>query len=177
MGASVTLMSIPENRFISGAVVDSPYCSLKELFQQISKNEKFPQWMAKSAIKKARKKILKLAKFDIFDVNPIDSCSMIQTPIFFIHGIDDDFVSKENSEKLFEAIDYPNKQLRLVPGKHNDDRPTKVIMDATIFLCSAVGLEIEFNMDDENENGTEQEQISQNSNQHFSNAGSLMSSL
>ncbi|KAH0788363.1 Clan SC, family S9, unassigned serine peptidase [Histomonas meleagridis] len=175
MGAAVTLMTIPENRFISAAVVDSPYCSLKDLFLQIAENEKVPKWVAKKAIKKARKAILKTAKFDIFDVNPIESCQMIQTPVFFIHGTDDDFVDKTNSERLFEAIDSPNKELHLVPGKHNDDRPTKVIMDATVFLCKAVGLEIEFNDDEEEEN--HQEQISQNSNQHFSNAASLMSSL
>ena len=172
MGAAISLMILKENYdFVTGAVLDSPYESLVGLFTELGETHA-PKYIVKKSIEELKKEIMTKAKFDISDVNPTDSCEDIHVPVLFIHGVDDRLVKKENSERMFSKIRNKDKQLKLIPGqKHNDDRPTKVIMDATVFLCKTVGLNIYFSQEQE------ETHISQNSNQHLSDAEDMLENL
>lgn len=170
MGAAVSLLSLNNADLrIAAAVVDSPYTSIIDLVSQLADRPAIPTWFSKRAIKKVKKIIRKKADFDIQDVRPIDACRVCTKPVFFIHGEDDSFVVKSNSEALFDCCPSENKQIHIVPGKHNSDRPGDVIMRATEFLCKELGLVISF---DQPVTVTEQ-----NAGQHFSDVDELLNTV
>jgi pimeloyl-ACP methyl ester carboxylesterase len=145
MGAAVSAVALQNEQLaVVGAVMDSAFASLPGLIMQLVRSHHFPKWLAKKAVKKLRKKVLRKASFDICDVEPIQRFRGCHKPVFFICGERDNFVSPVNSQMLFDASAAVNKRIETVPGKHNTDRPTAVILSATEFLCGLLGVRVSF---------------------------------
>jgi pimeloyl-ACP methyl ester carboxylesterase len=145
MGAVVSLicLAMPELG-ICAAVVDSPFTSFVDLVSGLSRSHHCPQWLCRKIIKRMRKRILKKAKFDIYDIRPIDSVRACEKPILFVHGDADKVVDLSHTDKLFAASLSADKQRVTVRGKHNDGRPISVLIEATEFLCGALGITVQF---------------------------------
>jgi pimeloyl-ACP methyl ester carboxylesterase len=145
MGAAVSAIALQnEHLGIIGAVLDSAFASLRGLIVQLIRSHHCPKWLAKKAVKKVRKRVLRKAAFDIDDVEPIRRFRGCRKPVFFICGERDDFVKPANSEMLFDASASDDKRLEVVPGKHNTDRPMGVTLSATEFLCGLLGVSVTF---------------------------------
>jgi alpha-beta hydrolase superfamily lysophospholipase len=145
MGAVVALTCLPIPELeVRAVVADSPFTSLPELVKQLAMARHVPSWLAKQAVKKVRKRVLKKAGFDINEVKPIEAVEACEKPVFFIHGREDTFVRASNSRELYGKSRCPTKKLKIVPGKHNQDRPMSVVMAATEFLCESMGLTVRF---------------------------------
>jgi fermentation-respiration switch protein FrsA (DUF1100 family) len=162
MGAVVALtcLAIPELGILAG-VADSPFASLVGLVRQLAAETPIPQWVCRKAIKKVRRKVLKKARFDIADVGAIDAVRRCEKPVFFIHGEDDRFVRCSNSTELYDACPSPEKQIQIVPGAHNHDRPLGVVIAATEFLSRAFGIRVVFRRP------AEEAAVASESHQHF----------
>jgi len=166
MGAVTALSLACKRKDISSIVLDSPFCSLRELCSIIAKDYNIPGFLLPSVIETVREKVLIEAGFDIDDVDPLSEAHHCIIPTFFIHSEEDDFIPVSNSVRLFDMCGSDIKTLKIVKGNHNDDRPAEIIYSAAEFLCKYLGLSISF---------IEQEPIQQNSNQHMKSAKDLMS--
>jgi len=135
MGAATTFYAISDNNpSIVCAVVDSPFSSLPLLLKELSGQFHIPGCLTPPVVWYLSKKIMGLAHFDIREVAPISVCRNAKTPLFVIHGEDDDFILPEHSRLLFEAYRGKPKEIRLIPGKHVDQRPYDVLTLALMFV-------------------------------------------
>lgn len=173
MGAAVSILSLEKYSNILAAVVDSPYTSIVSLMTQLARSKKIPKWLIKRSIQKIRKRIQKKAQFDIYEVSPISKVENIEKPIFFIHGTEDLFVVPDNSQQLFDSCPSQFKEIHLVPGEHDSDRPQDILKMATTFLCRSIGMYITFS-DDSAPNESPPNQASR---QHYRNVQDMIDSM
>ena len=47
-----------------------------------------------------------------------------KVPTFFCHGLQDTFVTPDNSQTNHDAYEGANKQIEICTGDHNAERPT-----------------------------------------------------
>ena len=174
MGAVTAIMVAAIRPDISSIVVDSPFSSLTDLCFQIAKEKNIPDSLTKSLFPSIVEKIKQETQFDINELQVIDFVQREKSPIFFIHGKEDDFIPSSNTDILFENCGAQIKEKHIVNGEHNSDRPEGVIMSATEFICKYFGINIEFVKPEDNENETPSSNTKQGSNQHFSNVDELL---
>lgn len=87
MGAVTALMYGDRDPSIGGMILDSPFSNMKLLVSELSKhNTKIPSFLISGALKLIRSTIKSKAKFDIYDLNPIDHVSQSFIPALFAAG-------------------------------------------------------------------------------------------
>ena len=65
---------------------------------------------------------------NILELKPEEHCAKwTNCPALFVHGIDDDFITMDHTERNFAAYGDANKQQALCEGDHNSERPADVI--------------------------------------------------
>jgi len=134
MGAATSIYALSDDPTIAGAVLDSPFSSLPDLIKELAENQGIPGFVTSTASWYIGKKIKELADFDIDKVEPIKVAQACFTPILFIHGENDSFIKPEHSRKLHEAYCGEEKQIMIVPGDHNSQRPLHAQIEAILFL-------------------------------------------
>jgi Serine hydrolase (FSH1). len=149
MGAVAALLYADRDPCIGGMVLDSPFVSLKQLAEEeINKRASIPGFIKSAAIEFVRKSILKLAKFDVNDLNTLEHVINTFVPALFCCGKDDTFVSSSHSLQLYEA--YPgDKKLTFTEGGHRSIRPKYFLDSVAIFfyntlLCEQILIDINY---------------------------------
>eukprot|EP00758_Cryptobia_borreli_P008638 Tbor_TRINITY_DN5405_c1_g2::TRINITY_DN5405_c1_g2_i1::g.24109::m.24109 len=135
MGAVTSIMYASRDPTIKCVIGDSPFSSLRRLVADLvaDKAPFLPAPMTKMAIKKIRKKIAKMANFDIDDLDSIKYAAACVVPSFLFHGEDDDFVRYEHS--LYVANSYKGSCIhKVVAGSHNSTRKMDVTDVSIPFL-------------------------------------------
>ena len=112
-GATASLLAAEESDSIEAVVADSPFANLKLASKDFGSYSSdltlqlfFPvyMWAAKLAL-----------GVDIYaETNALKSIDDLETPVFLIHGLEDEGVGYQNTEKLYEKKSRP-KKLWLVP--------------------------------------------------------------
>lgn len=69
----------------------------------------------------------------INELRPVDHAPKCKTPAYFIHGIDDDFVTMSHTEENFTAYGTEAKDVNYCEGDHNDARDPTVLEAALKF--------------------------------------------
>ena len=69
---------------------------------------------------------MKLAKFDIFDVEPISYVKLCYMPGIVLHGINDNLVPIKHSYSIFASMNGDKCMLEL-GGGHNSWRPPHIL--------------------------------------------------
>lgn len=136
MGAATTLYALADDPTIAAAVIDSPFASLPDLVKEIAAKVHVPGFIASIAKSLIAKKIRELANFDISKLVPIEAAPSCFSPARFVHGEQDDFISKTHSEKIFEKYSGEDKEIFIVPGKHNSQRPLETQLYCVMFLAN-----------------------------------------
>ena len=116
MGAACALMmtgreDLPEN--VKAVVSDCAYTDAYVMFQ-----EKIVQWFHLPAfpILDTANLMLQLrGGYDLKDASALEAVKKNSTPTLFIHGDQDEMISAEMSEELYQAADCP-KELLIVEG-------------------------------------------------------------
>jgi len=73
MGAVTSLLHADRDPSIAGIVLDSPFCDMKQLINELAKSyTKIPSFLVSGALKLVRQTIKTKAKFDILDLSPIN---------------------------------------------------------------------------------------------------------
>jgi pimeloyl-ACP methyl ester carboxylesterase len=139
MGAATAIFTLAEDPCVACAVCDSPFASLTQLMDEIVPQfSSVPGFVKSLGVSYLKSKIKTKAQFDISGVNPVQVASSCFSPLFLIHGDHDSFISPAHSRAIFEAYMGEEKQLEIVPGDHNSERPMDVKIRAVMFLARAL---------------------------------------
>jgi pimeloyl-ACP methyl ester carboxylesterase len=77
----------------------------------------YPSWSLGPAFARAEHD----GKFVVDDVSPVKAAAHITVPVLLMHGANDRDTLPIHSQRVFDALKSPNKQLILVEGRtHND---------------------------------------------------------
>ena len=176
MGAVASLMLSSIRHDISSIVVDSPFSSLRDLCKQIAATKNVPDSVFNSLYPSIVEKIKKETTLDINEMQVLEFVHNMRTPVFFIHGKDDELIDYKNTELLYEECTSQIKYKYIVNGEHNSDRPERVVMLATEFICHHFGINIEFvKPEEEKDDEPAAPTIDQGSKQHFANVDEMLS--
>lgn len=112
-GATASLLATREDDTIEAVVADSPYANLKLASKDFGSYSSdltlqlfFPVYMFAARL---------TLGVDIYqETNLLKKIEDVESPVFYIHGLEDEGVGYQNSEKLYESKDQP-KRLWLVP--------------------------------------------------------------
>lgn len=114
MGAATVLMAagrkLPSN--VVGVIADCGYSSPKEIIQIVIEKMGLPVKLAYPLVKAAARIY---GGFKLEGYSPMEAVKNATVPIIFIHGLDDDFVPCQMSEKMYEAC-TSRKKLVTIPG-------------------------------------------------------------
>ena len=104
MGAVTTLMHADSDHGLAGIVLDSPFCSLKELALELAnKHAKIPDFLVKGVLKMVSGTIKDKAGFELKTLNPLKNhVGQSLCPAYFISATDDELISPTHAERLFE---------------------------------------------------------------------------
>ena len=142
MGAVTAIMYGDRDPSIAGLVLDSPFCSLKVLTEELAKEKaaSIPNFILNKGIKMIRDTIKEKAKFDINDIEPKVFAERCFIPALFCHGLDDSFVNVHHCKDLFEVY-AGDKNVTYVEGDHNSGRPDYFLDSVAIFFYNSLHVE------------------------------------
>ena len=128
MGAVTAIMYAARDPSIRALVLDSPFSQLRRLIHDLVRAHAsfMPESWTGMAVRKIRKKIAKLAQFDIDDLDAVKYGMQCAVPTFIFHGRDDDFVAPYHSELIAEHFSGMCFHHR-VEGGHNSFRKADVM--------------------------------------------------
>jgi pimeloyl-ACP methyl ester carboxylesterase len=134
MGAVTAIMYASKNPSISCIVLDSPFAEFKRLVQELVKNRaNIPPFLTSVALSMIRRTVKKKAKFDIYELKPIEYSKMLKIPALFGAPKDDTFVSPQHTKDLYMAHSG-EKRLLSFEGDHNSQRPLEWIVLVMDFI-------------------------------------------
>lgn len=142
MGAVSTLMHADSDHGLAGIVLDSPFCSLKELALGLAnKHAKVPDFLVKGVLKMVSGTIKEKAGFEIKKLNPLKNhVGNSMCPAYFISATDDELIDPSHAERLYHAYKGEKAYLR-VEGTHNSDREDSVNAKLYAFFYACFGLD------------------------------------
>jgi pimeloyl-ACP methyl ester carboxylesterase len=143
MGSVTALMHADQDPALAAIVLDSPFCSLKELALGLAKAKaKIPNFITGSFLGMIRSTIMEKAKFDIDKLNPLENhVGRSLSPAFFISAEEDELIPADHAKKLHEAYKGQGRYM-LVKGTHNSEREEYVNDAISIFFYNCFGLDI-----------------------------------
>jgi pimeloyl-ACP methyl ester carboxylesterase len=149
MGAVTAIMYASEHpQDISALVLDSGFYSLRQLIYELVKSKvNLPDFIIEQVLKQVKETIKEKAGFNLDDLETELYAKKCQTPAFFCHGEDDNFVNKNHCTNLFKDYKCENKIIRMVKGKHNTARPRELKKQIVEFLERYIK-DIDFESDD-----------------------------
>ena len=136
MGAVTAIMYASEHpEDISALVLDSGFHSLKQLIYELVKSKvTLPDFIIEQVLKQVKETIKEKAGFDLDNLETEFYAKNCDTPAFFLHGEDDNFVNKNHCKNLFNDYKGDEKIIRIVKGKHNTARPKELKIKIVEFL-------------------------------------------
>ena len=72
----------------------------------------------------------------IKELKPVEYAPKLTFPALFVHGIDDDLIPMDHSERIFEAYGGAVKDVSYCEGDHNSARPDETSNAIFEFLQS-----------------------------------------
>ena len=136
MGAVTAIMYASEHPDdISAIVLDSGFHSLKKLIYELVKSKvNLPDFIIEQVLKQVKETVREKAGFDLDYLETEIYAKNCNTPAFFCHGEDDNFVNKSHCTNLFNDYKGEDKIIRIVKGKHNTARPKELKNKIVEFL-------------------------------------------
>jgi len=123
-------------------VLDSPFCCLSEVIDDMVKRYKLIPNMLKDFIMEKISKIIKdTAFFDINSIIPLSGVGKCRNPVVFIHSFEDKLINIQHSQKLYKEWGGP-KHFLTVSGQHNAMRDPVTILRSLQLLESMMNLGI-----------------------------------
>jgi pimeloyl-ACP methyl ester carboxylesterase len=113
MGAAIVLQAAAVDRRLRFVIADCAPADLsEELETRLSQDHKLPVWLfvpIASLVTRLR------AGFWFSQVSPIHDIARVEVPILFVHGQDDDYVSPQMAQRLYDAKVNGLRRLYLAP--------------------------------------------------------------
>ena len=121
MGAGTIMQHAAIDKRVQFVIEDCGYADLTELFRyRFQRDFHLRGWLL-LPVGSVFSKVI--AGFFYSEVKPVREIEDLETPIFFIHGVEDTYVPSSHAEELFKAKKKGIKKLWLVPdAKHAESR-------------------------------------------------------
>ena len=114
LGAATTVAVLKYAPAVDFAVADCGFAEITPVLVGGLKAMKLPGWLVEVASACAKLRY----GYGFGQMRPIDSLAESQVPILFIHGAEDDFITPDHSQRMYDAA-RGEKRLVLIPGaKH-----------------------------------------------------------
>ena len=114
MGAATCLQHAAIDQRLSFVVSDCAYADLMDLFSFRLKNDF--KLSGTIILPIASIYIRFLAKFWPQEINPVEMIPAVETPIFFIHGAEDDYIPPVHAQQMYEAKARGFRKLWFAPN-------------------------------------------------------------
>lgn len=140
MGAATALLHGHRDPSIAAMVLDSPFSSLEQVARELIDGAQIrhkPAVLINAVLKFLRKTIRKRTGMDILRLRPIDNVDSCFIPALFVAGNKDEFVRPHHAQEIHDRY-AGDKNLVLVEGDHNSDRPRYFRDSAAIFIYNRV---------------------------------------
>lgn len=140
MGAATALLHGHRDPSIAAMVLDSPFASLEQVARELIDGAQIrhkPTVVINAVLKLLRKTIRKRTGLDIFRLKPIEQVDTCFIPALFVAGNNDQFVRPHHATEIHERY-AGDKNLIMVDGDHNSDRPRYFRDSAAIFIYNRV---------------------------------------
>mmetsp|Transcript_32337 Transcript_32337/g.32960 ORF Transcript_32337/g.32960 Transcript_32337/m.32960 type:complete len:547 (-) Transcript_32337:425-2065(-) len=142
MGAATALLHGERDPSIAGMILDSPFADLQQLAEEMVDRGRqqglaVPGFVVRIALRWIRSSVQKQAMFDIRDLSPIQHADKCFIPAMFVAAENDDFVPPRHGQQIFEKY-AGDKNIILVEGDHNSQRPRFMFDSASIFLTTTL---------------------------------------
>jgi hypothetical protein len=143
MGAVSTLMHADRDPGLACIVLDSPFCSLNELAEELAKNKaNVPGFLTSAIMSLVSGTIKDKAGFKIDDLNPLKNhVDKSFSPAFFLSADDDELIGPEHAQRLHDAYKGQKRYMR-VKGTHNSRREDYVNDAIIIFFYNCFGMDL-----------------------------------
>lgn len=139
MGAATALLHVDRDPGLGAVVLDSPFASLPQLIGELAEQPdptvafRVPAFVVGAAMSVLRGRVQTLAEFDIDDVVPLNHAAKSKVPAFFVHGMNDAFITQSHSYALFDAYGG-QKEYMTISADHNGRRSITVLNACADFL-------------------------------------------
>lgn len=114
MGAATVMMAsgeeLPKN--VICTLADCGYSSAKEIIKKVIRDMKLPVELCYPFVKMGARLF---GGFRLEEDSPMEAMARVRIPLIFIHGVADDFVPCEMSERLYNACVSPHKKFMKIP--------------------------------------------------------------
>jgi len=143
MGAVTSLLYASKDPSIAALVLDSPFASFSSMANDLAKmvlpkiSKAVRAFFVRLTLAVLRRSILKRAQFDISTLEITTAVTQCLIPALFVHAQQDTFVWPHHSELLFQMY-AGEKNLVMVNGDHNSQRPQFFIDSAAIFFINTL---------------------------------------
>jgi len=142
MGAATALLHGHRDPSIAAMVLDSPFASLEQVTRELIDSAQIrckPAVVVNGILSVLRRTIRKRTGMDIFRLRPIEQVDTCFIPALFVSANDDQFVRPHHAQEIHDRY-AGDKNLILVEGDHNSDRPRYFHDSAAIFLYNRICL-------------------------------------
>merc|ERR1711957_161858 len=129
MGAATALMTDASKAPlpIGALVCDSSFSDLNFLIGEMAGGMGIPPELAQMLLPMLSGQITQKTGMDLSKITPVSHCAgWKETPALFLHGIDDQMISRMHSQKNFDAYGCADKETVFFNGDHNAQRPDDV---------------------------------------------------
>ena len=138
MGAVTALMYGSKDLSIAGLVLDSPFCSLRVLIEELAKSRvDLPNFVVNQAIKLLKEIIKDKAGFNLDDIELKQYAEKCFVPAYFCHSKGDTFVNIHHCKDLYNAY-VGDKNIVYLKGNHNSERPIHFRDSVALFFYKAL---------------------------------------
>ena len=136
MGAATTMLYAHSDKRIKAICMDSPFGDFKLLAKELClKYVSLPDFVIDGTMNLVKKTIKEKNGLEIDKLQPRLYASKTKTPAFFIHAVNDELISLEQSIKLYESY-AGEKSLNVVEGGHNSSRQRHVLEKIAKFFAT-----------------------------------------
>lgn len=136
MGASTALFYSKEAPVpVCGIVSDSAFADFKGVAMNLVGKMGLPAEMVEMVWPQIVKAVNEATNgMNLKNHNPVAVCPNRHLPIVFVHGVDDELIPMEHTERLFEAYAGEDKDAIYTEGGHNDPRPADTLNQIMAFV-------------------------------------------
>lgn len=140
MGAATTMLYAYSDNRIKAICLDSPFADFKQVAKELcNQYVSLPDFVVDSAMNLVKQSVKDRNELDIDKLQPIIYANKTKTPAFFVHAVNDELISLEQTLKLYE--DYAGKKLlNVVEGGHNSPRPKHINEKIAKFLSKYLNM-------------------------------------
>jgi pimeloyl-ACP methyl ester carboxylesterase len=127
MGAATSMFYESENPgTVNCMVLDSGFSTLTKVVDSMAGQFGIPPEFVQMLLPQIDAAIHQQAGFHIAELDVTKAAAECEVPVFFCHGAQDNFILPEHSQTNHTAYKGAAKQIELVPGDHNAERPLEL---------------------------------------------------